>query len=179
MQAQADGFEVCGAGLSPGAGALDGAADPSPDVGLVGGVEGDDEVILGDAGGKGPTEGLGAGFARAGSPRRNRQHGEIARARESDGGASLAELRFCRLQRLVRDGHLFFESIECVVAEHLPPFATNGGVAGLRLMPIGVFLVRGGNGGGGSLVVRADGAGGQKDEGTERGSREGTRKAGA
>ena len=57
-------------------------------------------------------------------------------------GARLAELCFGNSHVLIGDLHLFFESIQLRVTEHLPPVAAESCVLGLRHLPGGVFLVR-------------------------------------
>ena len=63
--------------------------------------------------------------------------GEEGGARDADGGAGFAELRFGLQHVLVGDVDLLFEGIERGVVEDLPPLAAEHSVAGLRFLPAG------------------------------------------
>ena len=164
MKAQIDVGEIGGGGLRFGAAGFDGAAHAAPEVGFVGNVNGDSEVVVVLAFGRRIERA--AGFARGAcgdADGLSRTVGKQIRAGDAESGARLGELFLRGFQGLVGDVNLLFERIELRILINLPPLAFGDGVAGLRRFPIGrQFFVSRGDFRGRADVIRADGATGEE-----------------
>ena len=188
VKAESDVGLIGGAGLSVGAGGLDGAADAAPEIRLPTGLGGKHEIVIG-GGFAGCVGGavLRDMFARDGGS--GRERGEERGARRCDliAGSEIALQRLT--ERGVIDGDALFKLVELGIVVDLPPVAAEEAVrriGGLPCAAIGSgrwkdyrrcagFLVGGRGLVGGTAVVGAGGLAGGENEGKELRGRQGLR----
>ena len=132
MQAQANGFQIGGAGLGLFAGGCDGAADTAPGVQLV--VDVDRQRVLAEVAGVRAQRRV-LRETVGGDGGRSRNGGEETGPRQLNQRARLAKAGFRGLEGLVGGVDLLFQPVEFRAAEELPPVHADRGVGGLRLLP--------------------------------------------
>ena len=174
LDGELGGFEIIGRGSHTRARALDLAAHAAPDIELPTGIERDDEGVESGpvAGGAGAGRLVGAN-ALAGEGGVGRELGEEVGARDVHKGAGLLEVRIGGRELLVVGGREGFEAVQIGVAEEFPPGAARQVGGGLGRLPnprvSRTCATKGRRHGVGAegrrpLVVRADGAAGQRGD---------------
>ena len=143
MEAQPRRFDIGGARLRGGLAGADRAVNASPYVHFVRDVARQQDVRVRVM--KRRRRAI-SGRLRRGDRRRDGHLRIEARPRAAHSRAGLGELRFGRLQRLIRDIDLMLQRVELRVAEDRPPVAARRLIVRLCQFPLGVLL-EGGRGG--------------------------------